>query len=187
MPKILMPIGDAAEVNDTYYAFFRLPEDGYEVVVAGPEARFYNMVLHNAPPAASPPWDCTEETPGYHIEATIAFRDVQEDDYAGIFVTGGRAPEYIRLDQDLLRITRNFLKGGKPVCSVCTGMQLLTAAGVKGRKVTCPPKFASDVENAGATYLDQPVVVDGNLVSGRTWHENTPLLVEFLRLLKANA
>jgi len=53
--------------------------------------------------------------------------------------------------------------------------------------VTCPPKFASDVENAGATYLDQPVVVDGNLVSGRTWRENTPLLVEFLRLLKANA
>ena len=63
-------------------------------------------------------------------------------------------------------------------------MQLLTAAGVKGRRVTCAPKFASDVENAGATYVNQPVVVDGNLVSGQTWHVNTELLKEFIGLLK---
>ena len=186
MPKILMPIGDAAEVNDTFYAYFRLPEDGFEPVIAGPDARFYHMVLHEPPPESNPPWDCTQERPGYHIEATIAFRDVNEEEYSGMFVTGGRAPEYTRCDKDLLRITRYFLENKKPVASVCTGMQLLTAAGIKGRKVTCAPKFSSDVENAGATYVDQPVVVDGNLVSGNTWHVNTELLVEFLRILKAD-
>jgi protease I len=184
MPKILMPVGDAAEVNDTYYAYFRLPEDGFEVVVAGPEARWYHMVLHEPPPKSEPPWDITEERPGYHIEATIAFRDVRENDYAGLFITGGRAPEYIRCDADLLRITRKFLASGKPVASVCTGMQLLTAAGIQGRRITGPPKFASDIENAGATFVDKPVVVDGNLVTGRTWHANTGLLQEFLCLLK---
>ena len=187
MPKILMPVGDAAEVNDTFYAYFRLPEDGFEVVVAGQEPRFYHMVLHEPPPESIPPWDCTEERPGYHIEATVAFRDVCVEDYAGMFVTGGRAPEYIRCDQDLLRITRHFLQNNKPLASVCTGMQLLTAAGIKGRKITCPPKFASDVQNAGASYLDQPVVVDGNLVSGRTWHANTELLKEFIGILKKSA
>ena len=185
MPKILMPVGDAAEVNDTFYAYFRLPEDGYEVVVAGPEARWYNMVLHEPPPQSTPPWDCTQERPGYHIEATIAFRDVKVEEYAGIFVTGGRAPEYIRLDQDLLRITRYFLDNNMPVASVCTGMQLLTAAGIKGRKITCAPKFASDIEHAGAEFVNEMVVVDGNLVSGCTWHANTELLKEFLKILQA--
>ena len=75
MPKVLMPIGDATEVLDTFYPFFRLPEDGYEVVVAGPEARLYHAVLHEIPPNADPPWDITQERPGYHIRATVAFRD----------------------------------------------------------------------------------------------------------------
>ena len=185
MPKVLMPVGDAAEVLDTFYAYFRLPEDHFEVVVAGPEARVYHMVLHEPPPHSDPPWDITEERPGYHIEAQIPFRDVREEEYAGLFITGGRAPEYIRNDPDLLRITRHFLASEKPVACVCTGMQLLTAAGIQGRTITCPPKFSSDVENAGAKYLDQMCVVDGNLVTGRTWHANTPLLKEFVQMLKA--
>lgn len=185
MPKILMPVGDAAEVLDTFYAYFRLPEDGYEVVVAGPEARVYHMVLHEPPPHSDPPWDITEERPGYHIEATVAFRNVRPEEYAGLFITGGRAPEYIRCDADCMRIVRYFLDNNKPLASVCTGLQVLTAAGIQGRKMTGPPKFASDIENAGATYVDQPAVVDGNLVSGRTWHANTPLVKEFLRLLNA--
>ena len=65
--KILMPIGDATEVVDTLYPFFRVAEDGYRPVVAGPEARMYHMVLHEIPPASNIPWDITEERPGYHI------------------------------------------------------------------------------------------------------------------------
>lgn len=188
MPKILMPLGDATEALDTFYPFFRLPEDGFEVVVAGPEARLYHSVLHEIPPDSSIPWDITQERPGYFIRATIAFRDVQSADYAGMFISGGRAPEYLRYNQDLLRITREMFAAGKPIASVCHGVEILTAANcLQGKRVTTVAKCKLDAEQGGGHYLDQAVVVDGNLVSARTWHDNTPLLREFIRLLKAAA
>jgi len=188
MPKILMPLGDATEALDTFYPYFRLPEDGFEVVVAGPEARLYHSVLHEIPPDSSVPWDITQERPGYFIRATVAFRDVVADDYAGLFISGGRAPEYLRYDQDLLRVTREIHAAGKPIASLCHGVEILTAAGViQGKTVTTVAKCALDAQQGGAKYVDQPVVVDGNLVTARTWHDNTPLLREFLRMLKSAA
>ena len=97
MAKVLMPLGDATEAMDTLYPFFRLQEDGYEVVVAGPEARLYHTVLHEIPPDSSIPWDITQERPGYFIKAEVAFADVRSEDYVGMFVSGGRAPEYLSL------------------------------------------------------------------------------------------
>ncbi len=186
MPKILMPIGDGTEALDTFYAYYRLPEDDFEVVVAGPEARLYHTVLHEIPPDSSVPWDITQERPGYFIEATVAFKDVDAADYAGLFVSGGRAPEYLRYDQDLLRITREIHAAGKPIASLCHGVEILTAADViQGRKITTVAKCALDAEQGGATYVDQKVVVDGHFVTARTWHDNTPLLAEFIKMLKA--
>ena len=186
MPKVLMPIGDATEVLDTMYPYFRLPEDGFEVEVAGPEARLYHMVLHEVPPGADPPWDMTQERPGYHLQAAIAFRDVDPTRYAGLFLSGGRAPEYLRYDQDLLRATRHFFEAGKPVACVCHGIEILTAADcIRGRTVTTVAKCAMDAQQGGATYVDRPAVVDGNLVTARTWHDNTPLLKHFVQMLKA--
>lgn len=186
MPKVLMPIGDATEVLDTMYPFFRLPEDGFEVVVAGPETRIYHMVLHEIPPNAEPPWDITRETAGYHLRATAAFRDVRPEDYAGLFVSGGRAPEYLRYDKDLLRITRHFFDTGKPVACVCHGIEILTAAGcIQGRQVTTVAKCALDCEQGGAKYIDQPCIVSGNLVTARTWHDNTPFFKAFMEMLKS--
>lgn len=186
MPKVLMPIGDATETLDTFYPYFRLPEDGYEVVVAGPQARWYHSVMHEIPPDANPPWDITRESPSYHIRATVAFRDVNPAEYAGLFVSGGRAPEYLRYDGDLIRITRHFFAANKPVASLCHGVEILTAAGViQGRTLTTVAKCKLDVEQGGATYVDQPVVISGNLVTARTWHDNTPLLREFVKMLKA--
>jgi protease I len=185
MPKVLMPIGDASEVLDTMYPYFRLPEDGFEVVVAGPATRLYHMVLHEVPPGADPPWDITQERPGYHLRATVAFRDVRPAEYAGLFLSGGRAPEYLRYDQDLLRITRHFFETGKPVAAVCHGIEILTAAGcIAGRTATTVAKCAMDVQQGGATYVDRPVVVDANLVTARTWHDNTPFLKAFVAMLR---
>ena len=184
--KILMPIGDATEAVDTLYPFFRVQEDGYQAVVAGPEARLYHMVLHEVPPSPDVPWDITEERPGYHLQADVAFRDVKPEEYAGLFVSGGRAPEYLRYDQDLLRITRHFFEARKPVAVVCHGIEIVSAAGViRGRTVTTVAKCALDAEQGGAKYVNQPVVVDGNLVSARTWHDNAPFMREFMKLLKA--
>src|SRR5215217_2801961 len=96
--NILMPIGDATEAVDTLYPFFRLQEEGFKVTVCGPEARIYHMVTHEVPPNAVIQWDITQEAPGYHITAEKAFKDIRPEEYDGIFVSGGRAPEYLRYD-----------------------------------------------------------------------------------------
>lgn len=185
MPTILLPIGDAAETLDTFYPLFRLPEDGFEVVVAGPEARLYHTVLHEIPPGADPKWDITQERPGYHLQATAAFADLRAEDFAGMFLTGGRAPEYLRYNEPLLAITRRIVGAGKPVACVCHGIEILAAAGcLRGRRATTVAKCALDIEQVGGRYVDEPVVIDGNLVTARTWHDNTALLRAFIQMLK---
>ncbi len=185
MAKVLMPIGDGTEVLDTLYAYFRLPEDSFEAVLAGPEARVYHGVMHEIPPEERIPWDITREQAAYHIKAEIAFRDVEVTQYVGLFLSGGRAPEYLRYNQDLLRITRHFFETKKPVGVICHGVEILAAAGVlQGRTLTTVAKCALDVTQFGGSYVDKPCVVDGNLVSSRTWHDNTELLKEFVRILK---
>ena len=185
MPKVLLPIGDGTEVLDTLYPFFRLPEDGFEVIVAGPKARSYHGVMHEIPPEENIPWDITREQPAYHVKATVAFRDVDPSEYAGLFLSGGRAPEYLRYDQDLLRITRHFFETKKPVAVVCHGVEIVAAAGVlRGRTMTTVAKCALDVTQVGGTYVDQPCVLDGHMVSARTWHDNTALLKQFVSMLK---
>lgn len=183
--KIFMPLGDATEAMDTLYAYFRLQEEGYEVVVSGPDARLYNMVLHEVPPGSAVPWDITEETPGYHIKSVIAFRDVKPEEYAGMFVSGGRAPEYLRYNEDLMRAVRHFFEAGKPVAVVCHGVEIVAAAGVlKGRKMTTVAKCALDITSFGGEYIPEPVVVDGNLISCRTWHDyGTSYMKEFIAQL----
>lgn len=183
MPKVLLVIGDAAEVLDTFYPYFRLPEDGYEVVVAAPQKRKYHLVLHERPDG----WDITEESPGYRLQSEIAFREIDPADYAGLFLSGGRAPEYLRYDQDLLDIVKHFFEQNKPVASVCHGIEIVTAADcIRGRTVTTVAKCELDATTAGAKYVDRPVVVDGNLVTARTWHDNTPFLKAFVELLKVS-
>ena len=102
------------------------------------------------------------------------------------FISGGRAPEYLRYDKHLLAITRDFFAKNKPVASVCHGIEIVAAADcIRGRTVTTVRKCELDATMAGAKYVDQPVVVDGNLVTARVWMDNTVLLKEFLRVLKA--
>jgi len=181
MAKVLLVIGDAAEVLDTFYPFFRLKEAGHEVHVAGPAKRLYHLVLHERPDG----WDITEERPGYRLAADVAFKDVRPDDYQGLVISGGRAPEYLRYDPDLMRIVRSFFFRNLPVASVCHGIEVVAAAGVvRGRTVTTVAKCQFDAEGGGATYVDREVVVSGNLVTARTWHDNAPFMREFLKLLE---
>lgn len=180
--SILLVIGDAAEVLDTFYPLFRLREEGYTVHVGGPEKRVYHLVQHERPAG----WDITRESPGYHLEADVAFRDVSVMEYAGMVVSGGRAPEYLRYDQDLLRLTRQFFEWGKPVASVCHGIEIVAAAGVlKGREATTVAKCKLDIETFGGKYVDREVVISGNLVTARTWHDNPAWMREYIQLLAA--
>jgi len=188
MRKVLLPIGDGSEVLDTMYAYYRIAEDDYEVVVAGPEKRHYHLVVHEVPPGADPPWDITRELPGYHLEAKVAFREVNPAEYAGLYVSGGRAPEYLRYDNDLLRITRHFFETNKPVAALCHGVEILSASGaIKGRTATTIPKCALDVEQGGAKYQAKPCIVDGNLVTARGKRDLSLLLRNFMRMLNEAA
>ena len=184
MPQILLVIGDAAEVLDTFYPLFRLREEGYDVHVAGPAARVYHLVQHDR----HPDWDITVESPGYKLEAEVAFEDVDVAEYVGLVISGGRAPEYLRYDAELLRITKGFFADAKPVASVCHGIEILAAAGVlAGLTATTVAKCKLDVESFGGIYVDREVVVSANLVTARTWHDNPAWMREYIKLLKATS
>lgn len=179
--RVLIIVGDGSETVDTLYPYYRLQEGGIEPVVAGPEQRAYHMVLHEQGPG----WDITQELPGYTIEAKTAFRDVDPADFLGVFYSGGRAPEYLRYDPDLVRITQRFFAEGKPVATVCHGVEIPAYAGcLAGRRVATVPKCRFDVEVCGATFVDEPCVIDGNLVSGRTYHDHGRFVGAWIRMLE---
>ena len=162
-PRVLVVIGDASETLDTLYPYYRLQEAGLEPVVIGPEKRRFQMVMHEVRPG----WTITKEWEGYQITADLAFADVDPEQYAGIFFSGGRAPEYIRYDEHLVRITRHFFETDKPIASVCHGVEIPAYADcVRGRRMATVAKCRFDLEVAGGIYVDEPCVVDGNLVSG---------------------
>ena len=182
MDKVLIIVGDATETVDTLYPYYRLQEDGFVPVVAAPERRRYQMVLHEVKPG----WTITKEWEGYSIQADVAFAEVNPDEYLGIFFSGGRAPEYIRDDEDLLRITRHFFDAGKPIASVCHGVEIPARADrVRGRRMATVPKCKFDLEVCGGIFVDEPCVIDGNLVSGRTYHDHGAYVGPWIRLLLA--
>lgn len=180
MHKVLIIVGDASETMDTLYPYYRLIEGGYQPVIAAPEKRRYQMVLHEVKPG----WTITKEWEGYTIQADVAFAEIAPEDYLGIFFSGGRAPEYIRENKDLLRITRHFFQTNKPIASVCHGVEIPARADcVKGRRMATVPKCRFDLEVCGGVFVDQPCVVDGNLVSGRTYHDHGHYIGPWMKLL----
>ncbi len=182
MNKVLIIVGDATETVDTLYPIFRLQEDGFQPVVAAPEKRTYQMVMHQVRPG----WTITKEWEGYTIDADIAFKDIREDEYIGIFFSGGRAPEYIRDDKDLIRITQHFFDVGKPIASVCHGVEIPARADrVRGRRMATVAKCQFDLEICGGIYVNAPCVIDGNLVSGRTYHDHGSYVGPWIKMLIA--
>lgn len=182
MNKVLIIVGDATETVDTLYPYYRLQEDGFEPVVAAPEKRRYQMVLHEVKPG----WTITKEWEGYSIMADVAFSEIEPSEYVGIFFSGGRAPEYIREDPDLIRITQWFFEQNKPIASVCHGVEIPARADcVRGRRMATVAKCKFDLEVCGGIYVNEPCVMDGNLVSGRTYHDSGFFVGPWIQLLKA--
>ncbi len=178
--KVLIIVGDATETVDTLYPYYRLIEGGYEPVVAAPEKRLYQMVMHEVRPG----WTITREWEGYQIQARVAFSEIDPDDYLGIFFSGGRAPEYIREDPDLIRITQRFFDENKPCASVCHGVEIPARADrVRGRRMATVPKCQFDLEVCGGIFVNEPCVIDGNLVSGRTFHDHGHYMGAWMKLL----
>jgi protease I len=184
MHKVLIVIGDASETLDTMYPYYRVQEAGFQPVITAPEKRRYQMVMHEVKPG----WTITKEWEGYSIECDVPFAAVKPDDYIGIMYSGGRAPEYIRYDDNLVRITKHFFAANKPIACVCHGVEIPAFAGcLKGRRMATVAKCRFDLEVCGGVFVDQPCVIDGNLVSGRTYHDNGAYLGPWIRLLEEAA
>lgn len=180
MDKIIILTGDAAETLEVFYPYQRLREAGYEVHIAAPEKKTLQFVVHDFVDG----FDTYTEKLGHTLQADIAFRDVDPADYLAAVVPGGRAPEYIRNDDDAKRIVRHFFDTNAPVAALCHGPMLLAAAGVlHGRVSSAYPALQVDVEAGGGTYKNGAAVVDGNLVSGRAWPDHPEWMREFMKLL----
>lgn len=127
------------------------------------------------------------EKPGHAFTLNASFADCAPEQYDALVIPGGRAPEYLRLNPDVLAWVRHFMQADKPVAAVCHGAQLLTAAGgLAGRRLTAYPACAPEVTAVGAEYVDVAVteaVVDGNLVTAPAWPAHPAWLAAFVALL----
>jgi len=183
MPKVLIVAGDAVEAQELFYPYWRLKEAGIEAVVAAPtkkEALF--TVVHDFEPG----WETYTEKPGYRfIWIDSSFKEVKPEEFDGLIIPGGRAPEFIRTYKELESIIKHFLDSGKPVAAICHGPLVIAGYGLaKGRKMTCYMAVAPDLRQAGAEYIDEDVVVDKNLITSRAWPDPPAFMREFLKLLK---
>lgn len=178
--KVLIVVGDGAEVLDTMGPYYRLGED-YQVVIAAPEVDSYHLVIHELDVG----WDITRERQGYRIESDIAFRDIDPNDYVAMVLPGGRAPEYLRYDKDLNRVTKAFCQQKKPVASICHGIEILAASGViDGKEVTTISKCRFDATSCGATFVTDPVVRDGNLLCARGKKDISLWMKQFVKMIE---
>lgn len=184
--KLLMLAGDYVEDYEIMVPYQALSMLGYKVDVVCPDKKAGDKVLtaiHDFEGAQT-----YSEKPGHAFTLTADFNAIDTDEYLGLIVPGGRAPEYLRLNPRVLEIVRAF--ADRPMAAICHGAQLLAAAGViKGRTVSAYPACKPEVELAGGIYADIAVtdaVTDGELVSAPAWPAHPAWLAQFLKVLGAN-
>jgi len=185
--KILMLVGDFVEDYEVMVPFQALLMLGYTVHAICPGKKAGEKVrtaVHDFE------GDQTySEKPGHNFQLNATFGEVKAEDYDALVIPGGRAPEYIRLNEDVLAIVRHFFAANKPVAAICHGAQVLAAAGVlEGRSCSAYPACGPDVTRAGGTYASIPVDaahVDGNLVSAPAWPAHPEWLAKFLVVMGA--
>jgi protease I len=183
--RILMLVGDYVEDYEVIVPFQALQMVGHQVDAVCPDKVAGDSVrtaIHDFE------GDQTySEKPGHNFGLNATFDDVDPSEYDALVVPGGRAPEYLRLNERVLEIVRHFFEADKPVAALCHGPQILAAAGVlDGRSCSSYPAVGPEVTRAGATYADIPVDqghVDGNLVTGPAWPAHPDWLAKFLEVL----
>lgn len=161
--RIACLIGDDYEDLEVWYPVLRLQEEGARIDLIGLEGGIAARGKH-----------------GYPAKTDLAIGAVKASDYDGVIVPGGWMPDKLRRYQPVLQFCREIDSAGKLVATICHGPWILISAKtVKGRTMTSTPGIRDDVENAGATWVDEEAVRDGNLVSAR----RPPDLPAFCRLM----
>jgi protease I len=183
--KILMLVGDYVEDYEVMVPFQALLMVGHTVHAVCPGKRTGDTVrtaIHDFE------GDQTySEKRGHNFTLNATFEEIVPESYDALVIPGGRAPEYIRLNQDVLKVVRHFAAAGKPIAAICHGAQLLAAAGVlEGRSCSAYPAVGPDVNRAGGRYVEVPIDaahVDGNLVTAPAWPAHPSWLAKFLTVL----
>lgn len=152
---------------ELWYPVYRLKEAGVVVTLVAPEAgKTYPSKL------------------GYPAKSDAAAGDVNAAQFDGLIIPGGFGPDYIRRSEAMLQLTRDLAAANKPIAAICHGPWVLcSTTALKGRTVTCFSSIKDDVVNAGATYVDQEVVTDGNIVTSRKPDDLPAFTAAFLKLL----
>jgi protease I len=183
--KILQLVGDFVEDYEVMVPFQALQMVGHTVHAVCPDKKAGDSVrtaIHDFE------GDQTySEKAGHNFSLNADFDSVKVEDYDALVISGGRAPEYIRLNERVLEIVREFSKADKPIAAVCHGAQVLTAAGVvEGKSVSAYPAVGPEVNLAGGEYAEigmNEAHVDGNLVTAPAWPAHPAWLAKFLSVL----
>lgn len=183
--KILMLVGDYVEDYEVMVPFQALLMVGHKVDAVCPGKNAGDTIrtaIHDFE------GDQTySEKPGHNFALNATFADVHAEDYDALVIPGGRAPEYLRLNEEVLAIARHFAAVGKPIAAICHGLQILTAAGITaGRSCSAYPAVGPEITLSGGTYVDVPVTgahTDGNLVTAPAWPAHPSWLKSFLDVL----
>jgi protease I len=183
--KILMLVGDYVEDYEVMVPFQALLMVGHTVHAVCPNKKAGDKVrtaVHDFE------GDQTySEKPGHNFTLNATFADVRTADYDALVIPGGRAPEYLRLNEGVVSLVRHFAEANKPIAAICHGAQLLAAAGVlKGRGCTAYPAVGPEVKAAGGKWVDIAVDkahVDGRLVTAPAWPAHPQWLAKFLEVL----
>lgn len=167
MQKTLLTfVDDIYEDLELWYPKLRLEEAGFGMRVAGPELKTYTG-KH-----------------GYPAQSDALISEMNSRDFVGLLVPGGFMPDKLRRDPKVLSLTREFFEQGKLVAFICHGGWIpISAKILKGKRVTGSRGIKDDLENAGGIWVDEPVVIDGNLISSRTPRDLAPFakaMVDFL-------
>jgi protease I len=187
--KILMLVGDYVEDYEVMVPFQALQMVGHTVHTVCPGKKAGETVrtaIHDFE------GDQTySEKRGHNFSLNATFEEVGAESYDALVIPGGRAPEYLRMNERVLKTVRHFFATGKPVAALCHGAQLLTAAGVaKGRSMSAYPAVGPEVVVAGGKYVDLPMTeahVDGNLITAPAWPAHPAWLAKFLQVLERGA
>lgn len=185
MSKILFIVGDYVEDYEIMVPFQALAAVGHEVVAVCPDKKsgdFIRTAIHDFE------GDQTySEKPGHNFILNGTFDEIETKNFDALVIPGGRAPEYLRLNEKVLEYVRDFANTNKPIASVCHGAQILAAADVLvGKSCSAYPACAPEVTKAGGKYANIEVTeafTDGNLVTAPAWPAHPAWIAQFLKVL----
>jgi protease I len=166
--RILIMLDDGVEDAEFLYPYYRFQEAGYHVDVVASKAKETYTGKHGVP-----------------MRSDVAPDQVNVEEYEGLVIPGGRAPDLMRTDKGLVDIVKNAFTKGLVVGAVCHGPQMLVEADVvRGKKATCWKSVITDLKNAGAVFIDEAAVIDDKLVTSRSPADLPVFCKEMIRLLQ---